>query len=153
VSEVLQALKAGVCSQSVEETGTLARRLAPRLPEDLVLCLNGPIGAGKTSFTSALAQALGAESTVTSPTYNLLSVYKTATRTILHLDAYRLDEETNGDSLTLEDLMQSPWLLIVEWSENIPTLLPPQRWWLSFEITDENERLLTLEIPEKINPV
>lgn len=150
---VLQALEAGVCCQSVEETGALAKRLAPRLPEDLVLCLNGPVGAGKTSFTSALAQALGAATAVTSPTYNLLSVYTTATRTILHLDAYRLDEETKGDSLTLEDLMQSPWLLIVEWSENIPTLLPPQRWWLRFEITDENERLLTLEIPEKTNPV
>ena len=147
-----QQLQHGVRSHSPKETATWAERLAPGLPTDLALCLQGPVGAGKTSFTSALVKALGAAGPVTSPTFNLLSVYEAAPLTILHLDAYRLGELAGNDALALDDLMQSPWLLIVEWPENVPSLLPANAWWLRFEIPEENERILKLDTPDDSSP-
>ena len=144
MSEVLHELRIGVRSHSPKETVTWAERLAPKLPSDLTLCLQGPVGAGKTIFASALVKALGAADPVTSPTFNLLSVYEAATMTILHLDAYRLGKQTNSDALALDDMMQSPWLLLVEWPENVPALLPSNAWWLRFEIPEETERILRL---------
>ncbi len=152
MSEVLHELRSGVRSHTPEETMVWAERLALRLPTDLALCLQGPVGAGKTCFTSALVKALGATGSVTSPTFNLLSVYEATPLTILHLDAYRIGKQTGSDALALDDLMQSPWLLIVEWPENIPSLLPPNAWWLGFEIPKENERFLRLDTPDDSLP-
>ena len=131
----------------------VAEQLGPILPKDITLCLQGPVGSGKTSFTSALAKKLGVQNTVTSPSYNLLSIYKGKQGTILHLDAYRLDKEASGEALVLEDSMISPWLLIVEWPENIPKLLPPNKWWLHFDVTGENDRVIKLERPGKTKSV
>ena len=150
---LLEELATGIYANSVEETTSLAEQLAPLLPEDIALCLQGPVGSGKTSFTSALAKALGVQQLVTSPSYNLLSIHKTQKRTILHLDAYRLDKQTDGNALSLDDLMESPWLLVVEWPENIPNLLPPQQWWLRFKISGKNKRIIGLEISENFNEV
>lgn len=149
MSTVLQQLRQGVRTKSPRESGFWAEKLAPELPDDLALCLQGPIGSGKTSFASALATALGSEDRITSPTFNLLSIHPTKERTILHLDAYRIGEESGSDALALDDLMQSPWLLIVEWPENIPHLLPPNAWWLRFEIPEENERVIKLDGPSE----
>jgi len=153
MSAFLKKLEDGTSSNSLEETVAIAEQLGPMLPEDIALCLEGPVGSGKTSFTSALAKALGVLNAVTSPSYNLLSIHKTEKRTILHLDAYRLDQQTSGEALTLEDFMVSPWLLIVEWPENIPSLLPPKKWWLRFNVTGENERVIQLEILKDFNLV
>ena len=147
MSTVLQELRRGVRTRSPSESDIWAEKLAHELPDDLTLCLQGPIGSGKTRFTSALATALGSEDHITSPTFNLLSIHPTKRRTILHLDAYRIREDSDTDALALEDLMQSPWLLIVEWPENIPHLLPTTAWWLYFEIPEENDRFIKLETP------
>ncbi|MFP6901511.1 MAG: tRNA (adenosine(37)-N6)-threonylcarbamoyltransferase complex ATPase subunit type 1 TsaE [Opitutales bacterium] len=149
MSVVLQKLRQGVRTKSPRETDYWAEKLAHELPDDLALCLQGPIGSGKTRFTSALVTAMGSDAHVTSPTFNLLSVHQTDGRTILHLDAYRIGEKSDTDALALEDLLQSPWLLIVEWPENIPHLLPPNAWWLRFEIPEENERVIKLDLPSE----
>ena len=147
MNDLLGNLTAGVKSNSLEETRSIASSIAPMLPSDTVLCLNGPIGSGKTSFAAALAASLGVKETVTSPSYNLLSIHKAGTKTILHLDAYRLDDQANEDAFALEDLMETPWLLVVEWAENVPELLPTRRWELFFEITGKNNRLIKLKAP------
>ena len=146
VTDFITQLADGVISNSPMETMALAEQLAPILPADTTLCLQGPIGSGKTCFTAALAHCLGVEEAVTSPSYNLLSIYKAGERTILHLDAYRLDAQTSEDALSLEDLMETPWLLVVEWPENISGLLTPNKWCLTFEIAGENDRLIRLQI-------
>ena len=147
MTDCITQLIDGVISNSPMETVALAEQLAPKLPANATLCLEGPIGSGKTCFTAALAHCLGVDEAVTSPSYNLLSIYKAGERTILHLDAYRLDSQTSEDTLSLEDLMETPWLLIVEWSENISGLLPPNKWCLTFEIAGENDRLIRLQVP------
>ncbi|MBL63163.1 MAG: tRNA (adenosine(37)-N6)-threonylcarbamoyltransferase complex ATPase subunit type 1 TsaE [Opitutae bacterium] len=145
----IEQFRKGVETHSPAETGDWAQKLAPCLPSDSTLCLKGPVGAGKTCFAAALAKAMGAESQVTSPTYNLLCIHHAKDRTILHLDAYRLNEETDYATLDLDDLMQSPWLLLVEWPENIPSLLPKESWWLTFAIRSESQRFLQLDpLPE-----
>ena len=77
-----------------DETATerLAGWLAPRLPEGAVLLLQGPMGAGKTTFVRHLARALGFAGRVTSPTYTLMHTYPTPSGPLLHVDVYRLPE-------------------------------------------------------------
>ena len=105
MSAVLQQLRQGVRTRSPKESNSWAEKLAHELPDDLALCLQGPIGSGKTSFTAALATALGSHDRITSPTFNLLSIHPAKERTILHLDAYRIGEDSDADALALEDLM------------------------------------------------
>ncbi len=102
-----------------DETATerLAGWLAPRLPEGAVLLLQGPMGAGKTTFVRHLARALGFAGRVTSPTYTLMHTYPTPSGPLLHVDVYRLPEAEALHGLGYEDAAAAARLTVVEWGE------------------------------------
>jgi tRNA threonylcarbamoyladenosine biosynthesis protein TsaE len=122
--------------------------LAKVLPENHVLALHGDLGAGKTTFIRGLARAWDIQEPVTSPTFNLYTLYS-GTRHLLHLDAYRLESGTDLDALMLDDFLKSPWCLAVEWPERIAEAIPENAWHLELSIT-KNEahhiRLLPLKV-------
>lgn len=95
----------------------LARRIAFSLPRGALLVLTGPLGAGKTTFVKGLAQALGSEATVTSPTYALVHEYPTPEGTLVHVDAYRLPDADALLALGLDELRERARLTVVEWGE------------------------------------
>ena len=95
----------------------LARRIALALPRGALLVLTGPLGAGKTTFVKGLAQALGSEATVTSPTYALVHEYPTPEGTLVHVDAYRLPDADALLALGLDELRERARLTVVEWGE------------------------------------
>lgn len=117
-------LTAGCQTSSPEETRKIAAQLAEVLPTDATLALHGGLGVGKTTFTGGLAEGLGVAVPVTSPTFQLYSIYQGKDRRILHLDAYRLESPEAAEDLLLDDFLISPYLLIVEWPENILGWLP-----------------------------
>lgn len=121
---------------SVEKTAAAAARVAELLPEgtDCTLALHGTLGAGKTTFVSGLAHALGVRQPVTSPSYNIYAVYEGRSRQLIHMDAYRLTSPDAVDALMLEEFMRSPWIWVVEWPEKIGDALPPDTVHLDFEI-------------------
>lgn len=131
----LEQLHAGLTTASAAETQELAARFAARLPPDAVLALHGDLGVGKTTFVQGLARGLGVTEPVTSPTFNIFVVHRGATRTLVHLDAYRLTGPEQLDALMLEDFLRPPFCLAVEWPDRVAAWLPPGTIHLELGIT------------------
>ncbi len=142
-SNICAELRAGVTTSSAGETRELAAALATALPDDTVLALHGDLGAGKTTFVQGLAAGLGIHGPVTSPTFNLYTLYE-GDRRLLHLDAYRLDREDQVEALMLEDFLVSPWIAAIEWPENIAGWFPANTWHLDLGIVDGVRHTVTL---------
>jgi len=137
---------AGWATSSPAETEAAAAALAAIVPPDTVLALHGDLGAGKTTFVRGLARAWGVAGPVVSPTFNYLLLYNGA-RQLAHLDAYRLTRPGDADTLLIEEFLQSPWCLAVEWPENLGNRLPAAAWQIDFAAPDESRRVLTLRRP------
>ena len=117
-------LRDGVTTADAAETRALAAALAAELRPDHTLALHGDLGVGKTTFVQGLAQGLGVRETVTSPTFAIYAVHRGADRTLVHLDAYRLDGARQLEDLLLDEFLVSPWVLAVEWPERVADWLP-----------------------------
>jgi tRNA threonylcarbamoyladenosine biosynthesis protein TsaE len=143
MTHFLKQLRHGVCSRSAAQTETLAANLAAVLPVDAVLALHGDLGAGKTTFIRGLARAWGIKEPVTSPTFNLYSIYQ-GERQLIHLDAYRLNAKADLDALMIEDFLKSPWCFAVEWPDRIEGTLPDDAWHLYLEIAQEGSHRIRL---------
>jgi tRNA threonylcarbamoyladenosine biosynthesis protein TsaE len=143
MTDILNQLEGAVCSRSASQTEALAARFASVLPVDTVLALHGDLGAGKTTFVRGLARAWGIKEPVTSPTFNLYSIYQ-GERQLIHLDAYRLNSEAELDTLMIEDFLNSPWCFAVEWPERIPDALPENTWHLYLTINADQSHQIRL---------
>lgn len=129
---------------SEEETIAFGRRIAPALSGCVLLI--GNLGAGKTTLTKGIVEGLGAAvaSDVTSPTFTLVHQYA---ENVFHIDLYRLDEPREVETLGLDDLFASGALVLLEWAERFPSLLPPVRTEIRIEAADDDTRTITLETP------
>ncbi len=133
----MEKLKTGIVTRSAEEMEKVAASLCPTLPPDSAIALCGELGTGKTTFVRGLARAMGITEVITSPTYNIYYFYQGKTN-LLHLDAYRLENEAQYDELLIEDFLISPYLLAIEWPENLKNRLPQDCLQLHFTIIGEN---------------
>lgn len=132
-------------TRSAQETQTLAARLARDLAAGDVIALAGDLGAGKTTFTQGLALGLGVTAPVTSPTFVLINRYRTADGPILqHADCYRLQNALlEMWDAGLGDLFAGDDIVVIEWADRIPGLLPADHLEIQFEYLDEEKRRLT----------
>jgi len=139
-------------SRSPDDTAAFARRLARCLKPGDVLLLQGDLGAGKTTLTRALAEGLGIDpANVSSPTFVIAQRHENEEGPdLVHVDAYRLDEDADLDALGWDRLADGSAVLVIEWPERIAALLPsdPPPARLTIEHLGETERRLTLELPE-----
>ncbi len=122
-TSIFDRLRAGVTTHSAEETRALAAELGAALPPATTLALHGDLGVGKTTFVQGLAHGLGVTGAVTSPTFNVFTLHRGRVN-LLHLDAYRLETAREVEDLLLEDFMEPPWCLAVEWPEKVAGWLP-----------------------------
>lgn len=106
--------------RSVEETWAVAKRFAADLRPGDVVCLEGDLGAGKTTFTQGLVAAFGAPGRVTSPTFCLVQEHGP----IVHMDLYRLQGEEDVLAIGWEDYLADGAILVVEWPQRAGTLIP-----------------------------
>ena len=113
-----------------------------------VIALSGDLGAGKTTFVQALARTLGIEETVTSPTFVIMKQYQTTAERfseLIHIDAYRIEDLDEMRVLGFDRLLEKNRAMIcIEWAEKIADLLPESTTTLSFEITDEEKRRVSI---------
>jgi tRNA threonylcarbamoyladenosine biosynthesis protein TsaE len=112
---------------SVEETWALAEKFAATLKRGDIVCLEGDLGAGKTTFTQGLAAALKVKGRVTSPTFCIVQEhYGTDDESfmLVHMDLYRLEGENDVLSIGWEDYLERGAVLVVEWPERAGTLVP-----------------------------
>ncbi|MEI7567685.1 MAG: tRNA (adenosine(37)-N6)-threonylcarbamoyltransferase complex ATPase subunit type 1 TsaE [Opitutaceae bacterium] len=141
---ILQKLKVGITTESAEQTRALAAELASALPPDTTLALHGDMGVGKTTFVQGLAQGFGVSEHVTSPTFAIYSIYQGSERTLVHLDAYRLEKKSALDELVIEEFLQTPWCLAVEWPDKTGDWLPANAWHLTLSIVAGDRHHLVL---------
>jgi tRNA threonylcarbamoyladenosine biosynthesis protein TsaE len=129
-------------SRSPEQTRRLGMRLGGLLqPGDLV-CLQGDLGAGKTTLVQGVAQGWGALDPVSSPTFVLVNVYRRPdTAQLFHFDAYRVDSLGEAEEIDVDTLLaQGP--LVVEWPERVAPVLPTERLWAYLEYESEEHRAM-----------
>lgn len=137
-------LRAGITTNSAEETRALAAAWAAELPDDATVALHGNLGVGKTTFVQGLAQGLGVSGPVTSPTFAIYEIYAGRPRRLVHLDAYRIENELQLESLLLDEFLLSPYCLAVEWPEKIAGLLPPDAWHVDLSIAEGDRHRIVL---------
>lgn len=130
---------------SAGQTQALAARLAAALCAGDILALSGDLGAGKTTFVQGLARGLGITATVTSPTFVLINRYRALDGRLLHhADCYRLaDAPLEMWDAGLGDLFAGEDIVVVEWADRIPGLLPAEYLDIAFAYLDEDRRRLT----------
>ena len=129
---------------SVEETWAVARAFAAELRPGDVVCLEGDLGAGKTTFTQGLAAALGAKRAVTSPTFCLVVEHPTERFLLVHMDLYRLQDADDVLTIGWEDYLARGAVLFVEWPDRAGALVPASAWHVSFALgADEDARTIT----------
>lgn len=109
---------------SLQATDALAKYLIAHTQAGDLVILSGPLGAGKTTLTQALARALKSPASVTSPTYTLIHEYPSDEGLIVHIDAYRLGSAVKLLDLGLEDYLDRARLVLVEWGEALEDLFP-----------------------------
>jgi tRNA threonylcarbamoyladenosine biosynthesis protein TsaE len=114
--------------RSLDDTRELARRLARRAPPGTLIVLTGPLGAGKTTLIRFLAEALGSEAAVTSPTYTLVHEYPTPEGVLVHIDAFRLDDAAALEQLGLDETLERARLVVVEWGAALLAGRPEALW-------------------------
>lgn len=126
------------------QTRALGARLGRLLARGDVIALSGDLGAGKTTFVQGLARGLGITAPITSPTFILVNRYRTpAGHQLQHADCYRLkDAPLEMWDLGLEDLLAGDDIVVIEWADRIPGLLPADYLDITFEYVDEARRRL-----------
>ena len=127
-------------SRSPDQTRRIGARLGGALQAGDVICLQGDLGAGKTTFVQGLAKGWGSLDSVSSPTFIIVNEYRRADQSrLFHMDAYRLDSTPEAEELDLDSMM-ADGALIIEWPERIDGLVPVDNLWITFEHIDEEER-------------
>ena len=129
-------------SKNEVDTVTLAQNFESEKFPNMVICLDGELGSGKTVFVKGFAKALGIDDNITSPTFNLIKEYDSGELPLYHMDVYRLED--NDNSVGFADYYNKGGITIIEWSEIIKNQLPEDRLDIVFRFVDENTRLLTI---------
>lgn len=115
-----------IITKSVEETIELGKFLGECINEEICICLDGELGAGKTHFTKGLAEGLEADDEITSPTFTIVQEYG-AKIPLAHFDFYRISDENELYDMGFEDYLRKKMVLIIEWSHNVLSVLPQDR--------------------------
>jgi tRNA threonylcarbamoyladenosine biosynthesis protein TsaE len=126
--------------RSEEDTVYLAQNIESEKFPNMVICLYGELGSGKTVFAKAFGHAMGIDD-VTSSTFNIIKEYN-GEMPLYHMDMYRVDK--NVESLGITEYFEKGGVTIIEWADLIEDYLPEERLDIKFKIIDENTRVLIL---------
>ena len=139
-------------AHSPEEMKEVATDILSRIePKDeaYIVALQGELGAGKTTFAQFIAKLLGVDANITSPTYVIQKTYdieKGRFKKLVHIDAYRLEDESELLALKWQDIQRDPAnIILVEWPEKVSGLIPDNSLWIRFEHEDEGTRIITTD--------
>lgn len=123
-----------------EATIAFGRRYAAQVRAGDVLALTGELGAGKTHFVKGLADGLGANVDVTSPTFTLIHEYPSGRLPLFHFDLYRLESEDELLRIGFDDYLDARGVLAIEWADKFPELMPAPTRWLRFRHRPDGTR-------------
>ena len=129
-----------ITTRNETETIEVAQNLESEKFPNMVICLYGDLGSGKTVFSKGFAQALGIDEPVTSPTFNIIKEYTSGEMPLYHMDVYRLDGKVDG--VGIEEYYNKNGVVIIEWADTIKEYLPEERLDIKFKVIDEDSRML-----------
>ncbi|MDD3106824.1 MAG: tRNA (adenosine(37)-N6)-threonylcarbamoyltransferase complex ATPase subunit type 1 TsaE [Bacilli bacterium] len=124
---------------NVEAMIAIGKIIGTYAKPNMVIALNGDLGAGKTTLTKGIGQGLGIKRTINSPTFTIMKIYE-GTMRLYHMDVYRINENSRDDDL--EEYFERDGLSVVEWAENIAYLLPKNALQITIKITGDHSRTL-----------
>lgn len=128
---------------NLDEMKQFAELLVKNVKAGDIILLNGDLGAGKTTLTQFIGKALGVKRTINSPTFNIIKSYKGDELKLHHMDCYRLEDQE--EDLGFEEYFEDQAITVIEWSQFIKDLLPPQHLIINIKVKNENEHVLTIE--------
>lgn len=128
-------------SKSENDTFNLAENIESEKFENMIICLDGDLGSGKTVFVKGFALSLGIKENITSPTFNIIKEYESGELPLYHMDVYRIDD---NPEIGIEDYFNKSGITIIEWSDLIKDRLPIERLDINIKIVDENTRVFLL---------
>lgn len=132
-----------ITTRSVEDTMEIAQNIESEKFPNMVICLDGELGSGKTVFTKGLANALGINEVITSPTFTIIKEYLYGEMPLYHMDVYRLDG--NVDGVGIEEYFTKGGIVVIEWADTIKDILPKERLDIKIKVLDEDVRTLVIE--------
>ncbi len=135
-------------SKNINDTLTIAENIESEKFPNMVICLDGELGSGKTVFVKGFAKALGLDDNITSPTFTIIKEYSNGELPLYHMDVYRLDEVE--EDIGIKDYYNKGGVTIIEWADLIKNELPEERLEITFKIIDENTRVLVFNPIGKI---
>lgn len=134
-----------VRTRNEEETKALAKKIANHLEPKMTILLEGQLGAGKTTFTKGVAEALGIKRIIKSPTYTLIKEYTDGRLPLYHMDLYRM-EDMEDEDLGLEEYFYGEGVTLVEWGSFMQEDLPDTFLKITISVNSETEeRQIKLE--------
>ncbi len=133
-----------ITTASEEETRKAGKAFASSLKEGDVISLRGSLGAGKTVFAKGIAENLGIEEAIVSPTFTIVQEYDGRLK-MYHLDLYRLSGEDEFESMGGEDFLYPDGVTLIEWSEKIEGMLPDTTIYINIVIGSDGKRTISAE--------
>jgi len=130
-----------ITSNSDVDTIELAQNIESEKFPNMVICLEGDLGSGKTLFTKAFAKSMGIVDNITSPTFNIIKEYEGELK-LFHMDVYRLSEVK--EDLGITEYFNRGGVTIIEWSDLITDILPKNRLDIKIKIVGENKRIFQI---------
>lgn len=136
-----------VTINSLESIDKAARQFLSEIGDNKLVAFYAPMGAGKTTFTTAICRVLGVEEdAVSSPTFSIVNEYKTSDgESIFHFDFYRIDNISEALDIGFYDYVDSGSLCLFEWPENINELIPEETLKVRISVEDDLSRVLSWE--------
>ncbi|PKL12053.1 MAG: tRNA (adenosine(37)-N6)-threonylcarbamoyltransferase complex ATPase subunit type 1 TsaE [Spirochaetae bacterium HGW-Spirochaetae-8] len=130
--------------RTIEDTLALGKRIGEMCLPGTVISLRGPLGSGKTVIAKGIALALGIMESIVSPTFTLVQEYE-GKLPMHHMDLYRIDSIEEFAGIGGEELLYNNGITLIEWSEKIDRILPPQTIYINIAILDDQTRSVSLE--------
>lgn len=128
-------------TKSADETFQLAENFESEKFPNMIICLYGELGSGKTVFTKGIAKAIGIDDNITSPTFTIVKEYA-GELPFYHMDVYRLEE--NKDDIGIEEYFDKGGVVVIEWADIIEDILPEERLEIKIKVIDDNTRVFVI---------
>lgn len=132
-------------SHDLKDTDLIGRIIGENIEKGSILCLDGDLGAGKTTLTQSIAKGLQIDEYITSPTFNIIKEYSGRLK-LFHMDVYRIEDIIEMYDLGYEEYIYSDGVCVIEWSSKIKEILPENRMNIKLlRGKDDNERVFCIK--------
>lgn len=134
--------------KTIDELAEPAKKLKELLDDYPVVCLNGEMGAGKTTFIKKVCEMLGVEDQTSSPTFSIVNEYRDQNdNSVYHFDFYRIKNTQEALDIGAEEYFYSGDPCLIEWPEKINDLIPEEHLEININLVENNHRELTIRVP------